>query len=326
MKHAWWYAAAMTVVGLAVGYFVALSRSPVVAVLLPLLFSLIAGVSGIYVAREDLTQVAGRKRLGFLGICILAFVCGSLVSSGTLLILKRPQLTPSLTEISGFDKLTPEERIYLVQLRALTLLLGTSQEERVGILEAASRKVVVPADEPSVVSRKLREFLEPISNAETALAEDLVAGFTDDSLKQQAMAVKALLRASKYLFDHWSNSIESEATSAVVIQQQINLLRESLGELVGTTNSLPTTNLQILSQAPEVLGVLLELRAMLETGAPKLTETVENQLSGGGFEFRSERLEIIKLLAGVPMSDRSSLRDQIGEFAINFPDRGRLTM
>jgi hypothetical protein len=201
----------------------------------------------------------------------------------------------------------------LVQLRAVATLLGTSQQERVELLQSAAHKTVVPADEPSVVSEKLQALLPPIRAARAALTDDLIKGLSIDSLREQATAAQALLGASDYLFELWSQLVRNNAVSYPVIDQQVNLLRSAIGDLVGTSTSLPVTSLQQLSRTPEALGTLLQLRASLETSSPVFEATVQTALDAP--ETSPDRLDIMKLLAGLPTAERSPLRDDFGSVA-----------
>src|SRR5690606_1528883 len=141
--------------------------------------------------------------------------------------------------------------------------------------ESAARRIVVQADEPSVVSEKLQALLPPVRAARAALTDDLIKRLSTDSLREQATAAQALLDASDYLFGSWSELVPNGAVSYPVVDQQISLLRSVIGDLVGTSTSLPVTSLQQLSRTPEALGVLLQLRASLETSSPVFETTVQ---------------------------------------------------
>lgn len=55
-----WYMLGFALLGGAVGYFAGSSQSPVIGTILPLLFGLIGGASGLYLAKIDLEDTYTR--------------------------------------------------------------------------------------------------------------------------------------------------------------------------------------------------------------------------------------------------------------------------
>jgi hypothetical protein len=76
-----WYSAGFALLGGAIGYMAGASQTPVVATLLPLLFGLIGGAGGIYLARADLSRHATHVRLIAIGKSLAAFVVLLLIGS-----------------------------------------------------------------------------------------------------------------------------------------------------------------------------------------------------------------------------------------------------
>jgi len=68
-----WYVLGCAGTGFLVGYFAGLSESPVVATTMPLLFALLGGSGGLYVARADLRAEETVLRVRLLGISLAAF-------------------------------------------------------------------------------------------------------------------------------------------------------------------------------------------------------------------------------------------------------------
>lgn len=131
------YAFAVAALGAVIGFFAVLSDSPIVAVLLPLLFGLIAGASGIYVSRTDISQRAGRRHLGYLGACIIMFLVGLLGAAVPTLLYRIAPLTPDLARRAAFSGNDAQLMLDLVELRRVSALLGVSDDERDRILRAA---------------------------------------------------------------------------------------------------------------------------------------------------------------------------------------------
>ena len=163
MKSISIYTMSLALLGVSIGVFVALSRTPVVSIVLPLFFSLIAGASGIYISRQDINQKVGRQRLGFVGLCIFAFVFGTLAGMGTLLWLQRPRITPDLASIPGVNDLGSAERLNLVKLRALAVLLGTTVDERTAILSNAASQRKVNTEPVKKVTDIVQELLPNVT-------------------------------------------------------------------------------------------------------------------------------------------------------------------
>src|SRR5262245_6237407 len=76
-----YYGVAFALLGLCVGLFAGLSQSPVIGVLLPLLFGLIGGANGFYLARIDFKDEQERRRLGLLGWMLSIFLIFVLAGS-----------------------------------------------------------------------------------------------------------------------------------------------------------------------------------------------------------------------------------------------------
>ena len=67
------YVIGLSVVGFVGGFFAGGSGSPVVGVVLPLIFSLIGGASGMFIGKADLSNDADVSRMALLGLSLLAF-------------------------------------------------------------------------------------------------------------------------------------------------------------------------------------------------------------------------------------------------------------
>jgi hypothetical protein len=76
------YVVATGLVGFATGVLVGLSKSPVVATILPLLFGLVAGVGGLFVSNQNNTRQPGAKRINFIAACVISFIVFNLIGMG----------------------------------------------------------------------------------------------------------------------------------------------------------------------------------------------------------------------------------------------------
>ncbi len=76
-----WYIVGLSLVGVAVGYFAGLSKTPVVNTLLPLLFGLTGGAGGLYLAKADLTKIETAYRLKVLGKTLAIFSLATVIAA-----------------------------------------------------------------------------------------------------------------------------------------------------------------------------------------------------------------------------------------------------
>ncbi|QDV33026.1 hypothetical protein [Tautonia plasticadhaerens] len=121
--------------GVAIGMLVGLSRSPVVGVVLPILFSIIGGTGGFYFSRVNLGTIAGRRAARLASVAVFLLSVGTLVGvwSG-IEVRARPR--PWSLVSDGPDALFPTgdlasgEAIEWVLLDAKLKLMGLGTSER----------------------------------------------------------------------------------------------------------------------------------------------------------------------------------------------------
>src|SRR5262245_45022719 len=83
-----WFIAGFSLLGLSVGLLAGNSNSPVVGVVLPLLFGLVGGASGFHLAQIDLTSKTEGRRLRYLGVALIAFMLPLLLGSAYGVLLR----------------------------------------------------------------------------------------------------------------------------------------------------------------------------------------------------------------------------------------------
>lgn len=155
-----YYGVAFALLGLCVGVFAGLSHSPVIGVLLPLLFGLIGGANGIYLARVDLTNEQDRRRLSLVGCMLSVFLIfvlagsfyGILVRTGSGLSALSPRLqladdaTIRPVALPDLEALDAGTALELALLRYRLRVLGADVQEQQAILAAAREALVTPMD------------------------------------------------------------------------------------------------------------------------------------------------------------------------------------
>ncbi len=142
-----WYWAGMGTVGLAIGFFAGMSASPIVATLLPLLFGLLGGASGLFISRADTELKDTHFKTKALGVSFIFFSVPLLLSSvyGVLIRTQNPisELVPtfhSSEEVASFATIPEGEsakRMFeMVEVRARMVALGATKEEQKWVLRA----------------------------------------------------------------------------------------------------------------------------------------------------------------------------------------------
>lgn len=146
------YVAGMSALGLMVGYMAGASQSPVVGVALPLLFGLLGGAGGLYIAKADLSQRRlamrllwiGRGTLAFSAAVFLGIVAGMSVRTGRGIGVALPTISDERTEQRAAklpDDVGPREAVGLAVLRHRLESLGATTEEVESVLVRTSREL-----------------------------------------------------------------------------------------------------------------------------------------------------------------------------------------
>ena len=185
--HLWWFYAALVLLGTYIGLSIGLSASPVIAVVVPLLFSLIAGGSGFYAARSDLTQQAGRRKANQLGCMLIFFTAPILIASiyGVLVrtgadfaafwpffkerrVESAYSLTPQDIQAQGLDG-----ALEIAALRYRLRHLGASEDEISTMEKFALSSAVTPATVASVAAA-FREISIKAAQSRETMTDDIV--------------------------------------------------------------------------------------------------------------------------------------------------------
>src|SRR5581483_1796805 len=76
-----WYFAGLASIGVLTGFFAGFSDSPVVKTLLPLLFALIAGTGGVYIAKIRFNVPEDKRRIEIVGQTLFIFGISCLLTA-----------------------------------------------------------------------------------------------------------------------------------------------------------------------------------------------------------------------------------------------------
>jgi hypothetical protein len=173
----WWYAAGLATIGLTSGFFAGASHTPIVGTLLPLLFAVVGGTSGVYLANADLSNPVAVTRFRWLGRSLGVFGLGCLIGSAVGIPLRL-----GYSHQSGEDQLAmiwhgkTEDALQLAALRSKLQLLGVSPKEQEVVLRAAVADIndaarPIPAERVRQVSTQARALFEQLSALRASAAK-----------------------------------------------------------------------------------------------------------------------------------------------------------
>jgi hypothetical protein len=172
-----WYGLSLALLGFCAGTFSGLSRNPVVNVLLPLLFGLIGGASGLYLARinyespDDLKKISvmGRMLSVFLLFLLAGAFYGILIRTGSPFYLFIPQDSKKISsKFQNPDKLTAKDEVELILLRYKLNMIGADKEEQNSVL-AKVEQVFLNRDKAFLPA--LEEIIEEIKKSYNLLVK-----------------------------------------------------------------------------------------------------------------------------------------------------------
>lgn len=207
------YGVSFALLGLCVGLFAGLSHSPVIGVLLPLLFGLIGGANGLYLARADFTNKQDRRRLGLLGLMLSVFLIfvlggslyGILVRTGSglsgLLLHFQPESdsTTHLVTLADIDTLDTSTALELALLRYRLSRLGVGVKEQKMIL-AVARKAIQPSVDRAQMAAAFRNLLTLANQIETLSSEqDWVGQDTPFEAQEIMRFIRITMNQYRYL-------------------------------------------------------------------------------------------------------------------------------
>ena len=172
-----WYGLSLALLGFCAGAFSGLSRNPVVNVLLPLLFGLIGGASGLYLARinyespDDLRKISvmGRMLSVFLLFLLAGAFYGILIRTGTPFYLFVPHDSQKISlKFQIPDNLTAKDEVELILLRYRLNMIGADIEEQNSVLTKVGQ-VLLNKDRAFLLA--LEEIIEKIKTNYNLLAK-----------------------------------------------------------------------------------------------------------------------------------------------------------
>jgi hypothetical protein len=271
-----WFLAGLILVGGTTGYLLAISRSPVVGVVIPLLFGLVGGVGGLYVAKEDLNSEAGRHRLALIGRSLTALSL-ALLGTSTITLLWLANVGKSsrivLSELPGYQRLTPSQLSALVEARAQLETLRVPVNEQKDLLE---RSIAFDADR--VVAKKLRLISDDIETVQKSLSSLQESNGTADTAPREwsptysVIELRSLINATLPLLQKWASDLDagrnvpSEAVNLLIdgLHRQLRKVTEnpfSLAAVPGAAKELLALDVTMIANRPALIPVNIVITA-----------------------------------------------------------------
>lgn len=298
MRQHYLFAVGTFAVGIVIGVLTVLSSSPVVSVVVPLLFGLIAGASGFYLAREDITQNGGRARLAFTGVCVSSLCAGLILALATTFWVRGRFYPKPLQELTSTEQtLSYEEQMRAVEMRAVARMLGADPREQAGIVRAAILDFRAHP-EISVESETVPQSTEPLIEALGVVAAlkpiPVIEGVEPDDYSINFNAILAYSRMLVLL----NQQKEGPDTDLDLWRNAVSDMITTVGALVGSGEEFsPTYFLRLSDENPGALVALMRLRAL---GAKWIELTPEATIvTAPQIDLLPQgRAELIKLLQG----------------------------
>ena len=145
-----------------------------------MLFALIGGTSGVYLANADLTSAALADKLRWLGLALACFGVACLIGSAAGILLRLHYERPyRRNELNTLWHGRAQERLQLAALRTKLRLLGASPDEESAILAEAAGALNDAAQQ--IPSQHVREISAQARQLQTELK----------ALRDKAAAAKA---------------------------------------------------------------------------------------------------------------------------------------
>jgi hypothetical protein len=217
-----WYLCGLLVVGFVAGFFAGLSQTPVVGVLLPLLFALVGGTGGLYLANANFDSTVGLHRMSLLGRALCAFSLACLAGAGGGIIVRVvPSHLSSNSESIGQAigeealKLKPDEVLQLLALRERLSLLGLSWEESKNVLKIAVGEIndatrAVSAEKMQITLSEANQLAEALQKT---IAAEPNGGLNDGGITGLSNDLKAFV----YKCAFWERSTTPHSKTAADI-------------------------------------------------------------------------------------------------------------
>lgn len=241
-----WYMLGFTLLGGAVGYFAGSSQSPVIGTLLPLLFGLVGGAGGLYLARAEIHEPKTKVRIRILGKALALFIVFTVLGSYYGIALRTERSIWSFFSLNMFvpegeiklpdsAKVDPRKAIELVMLRARIRALGATRGEEREILQRAAQLM----DFADYVSSDIATSLQNLASLARNSKKDLTNTLNQHPCEKAPKSLQTECRNADQLnislgayaedYVKMAEALsEGERIPSILVKQVIEGLRETI--------------------------------------------------------------------------------------------------
>ncbi|MDH5230804.1 MAG: hypothetical protein OEY38_12130 [Gammaproteobacteria bacterium] len=273
-----WHWLGLGALGLLVGYFVALSESPVVATLLPLLFGVIAAASAFILGKTNISKPDEAEKIKIWGIGFFSFSVAVLGAASLGLLLKNMVYDKNSAplNIAGINAQLSTE---LISLRKQLQILGASSEEQTAIIGQAKLDWLSQSSVEDNKKALLKSFVPAATNLQKALNLYLQKNTQKDEETLDILKkLSTLTNSTLPVLEEWTNGQPSSLGGEGL--QVILLANESLiDELLGSNNDPEARHLLNMGADKLLVGSLFQVKGLLNRQFTNKMTGVNNQPS-----------------------------------------------
>jgi hypothetical protein len=311
-----WYVLGFGLVGGAIGYFAGASESPIVATVIPVLFALLGGASGLYVSRIDLASAQGVSMLDLFGkslltfslACMLGAMYGTALRTGAGIRGFVPSLDDSRVAELPKARRTASDDLELLVFRNQLHLLGASEAEQGRIMAKAAQELDRTLG--VIGAGLLRKVPELAALTRRAIPDRLVADSAFE-VEQSEIAtmfeLPGMLELDSQTFTKWALRLEAaEAVSRRLLLTDINKSLKYYDTVLRDRDSMKWLSKQ-KKAGREIRRAIRDLRDQLSLAREQFGMSDWS----GSSDLVKAAVEVIKLRRatdGVPPRAESSLR------------------
>jgi len=276
-KLAWYlvsYLLGLASVGFVAGFFAGGSGSPVVGIVLPLIFGLLGGGSGLLVAKVSLYNRADTQKLAVLGLSLFCFSFslwgGSLLgsSSRTGQTVKQLLAPDQFNDSSITNSESAGEAVALAVLHARLRALGVSDAAIESILKKGAKEL--SNKQKGIPKNEIKKLISEINQAISTIKEDSTEGLK---------GLKMLLQMEVARFQSVATSGKDGRPSQVLY---LGELRKTLWNRINTAEygETPDETLRYITEAHNrAMALEYWLSAPSWMGGSPITEEIDQLIS-----------------------------------------------
>lgn len=238
--------------GALLGFWIAWSKSPIVATIIPLMFGIMGTASGFSLFKLDYTKEANKLKLRVVGLSLFA-LCTSTLAAMLVALFTRPIVNEFFAEKSSPLVVSSKSPIKAVLARARLRALGASEGEIVFALDP-KRPSTSPVDHLSNIVKATQSYLRIYEKLQAKDLQDLKqVGWNSFNAEDAALTSKLFLTE----YESLSKSPGIDATNAAFMLERV--LQVNYGKLTDFTSDKNG----VLVRMPDLVSARIQLAAAI---------------------------------------------------------------